>query len=149
MTGAGDSMGAAYRLARAVGSALCFGTPLLIAALIFFRAIPPGLHAPEGIYQELGYLFTGMVFLGAAWVPWRFERVLKAFQAAPEAARPSIILRESLTYAVIFETSSLLGLVYWILVGTQAYRHVWGFILLSPILFLALMPKLERWTGHL
>jgi hypothetical protein len=46
---------------------------------------------------------------------------------------------------VLFQASSLCGLVYWILVGAHSPRHVWGFILLTPILFVALMPRMERW----
>jgi hypothetical protein len=56
-----------------------------------------------------------------------------------------VVLREGLIYAVLFQASSLCGLVYWILVGAHSPRHVWGFILLTPILFVALMPRMERW----
>jgi hypothetical protein len=35
------------------------------------------------------------------------------------------------------------------LVGTQGTRHVWGFILLTPVLFLALVPGYDRWVKQL
>jgi hypothetical protein len=60
-----------------------------------------------------------------------------------------VILREVLVYAALFEASSLCGLVYWTLVGAQAPRHAWGFILLTPALFLALVPRARRWRQAL
>ncbi|GLH74016.1 hypothetical protein GETHLI_25180 [Geothrix limicola] len=139
----------AHRLAYALGLLLCLGTPALIAGLILSGVVPPGLERPEGIYQQVGYLFTGLVFLSGAWVWWRRGRVLREFKAQPEAQRPATILRESLMYAAAFELSSLCGLVYWTLVGTQAARHAWGFILLTPVLFLALVPRLGHWMESL
>jgi hypothetical protein len=145
MNGGIDPLGAAHRKTFALGLALCIGTPALIAGLLLTGAIPPGNQAPEGLYQQLGYLFSGLVFLSAAWVWWRSGRVLSAFRDLPETRRPGVVLREGLIYAVLFQASSLCGLVYWILVGAHAPRHAWGFILLTPILFVALMPRMERW----
>jgi hypothetical protein len=144
-----DPLGNAHRMAYAVGLALCIGTPALIAGLLLTGAIPPGNQAPEGVYQQLGYLFTGLVFLSAAWVWWRSGRVLSAFRDLPETRRPRVVLREGLIYAALFETSSLCGLVYWILVGAHAARHAWGFILLTPALFVTLMPRMDRWKRAL
>jgi hypothetical protein len=50
---------------------------------------------------------------------------------------------------VVFESSSLCGLVYWILVGNLGYRHVWGFILMTPLLFLVLVPRYTQWVKAL
>lgn len=136
-------------MAYALGLALCLGTPGLIAVLLLSGVVPPGTHAPEGIYQQVGYLFTGLVFLSAAWVWWRSGRLLNEFKAMPEAQRPSVVLREGLLYAAVFESSSLLGLVYWILVGAHAARHAWGFILLTPVLFAVLVPRYDRWAKSL
>lgn len=144
-----DALRSAHRIAYAVGLALCFGTPGLIASLILFRVVPPGVEAPEGVYQQLGYLFTGLVFLSAAWVLWRSGRVLRGFKAIPEARRPALVLRESLIYAAVFEASSLCGLIYWMLVGSHAARHAWGFILLTPLLFSILVPRTDRWMKAL
>jgi hypothetical protein len=149
MNEATEPLRSAHRLAYALGSALCFGTPGLIAVLLLSGVVPPGTHLPEGIYQQLGYLFTGLVFLSGAWVWWRSGQVLREFRELSEIQRPAVILREGLLYAAVFEASSLFGLVYWILVGAHAVRHAWGFILLTPLLFLALVPRYDRWLKGL
>jgi hypothetical protein len=138
-----------HRLAYGLGLTLCVGTPGLMAALILAGAIPPGTQAPEGFYQDLGYLFTGLVFLAAAWVWWRSGRALRAFKTLPEPQRPTFVLTEILLYAAAFESSSLLGLVYWALVGSHAARHAWGFIVLTPVLFAALVPRHDQWQKAL
>jgi hypothetical protein len=136
-------------LAYVLGLALCLGTPSLIAILLLTGAIPPGSQRPEGLYQDLGYLFTGLVFLSAAWVWWRSGRALRVFKALPEPQRAAFVFSESLLYAAAFEASSLLGLVYWALVGSHAARHAWGFIVLTPVLFATLVPKYDRWERAL
>jgi hypothetical protein len=144
-----DPIRTAHRFAYGAGLVMCFGTPCLIAVLLLSGVIPPGETRPEGVYQQWGYLFTGLVFLSAAWVWGRSERVLRGFKAVPETQRPSLILRECLLYAAVFESSALCGLVYWMLVGHHAARHVWGYILLTPVLFLALVPRHSRWMKAL
>ena len=149
MNGQADDLKTRHRLAYGLGLGLCLGTPGLIAMLLLSGAVPPGTQAPEGIYQELGYLFTGLVFLSAAWVWWRSGRALRAFKALPGPRRPAFVLTETLLYAAAFEGSSLLGLIYWILVGSHAARHAWGFIVLTPMLFAALVPRHDRWEKAL
>ncbi|HEY3270989.1 MAG TPA: hypothetical protein VGJ89_07245 [Geothrix sp.] len=141
-----EPLRATYRLARLMGLALCLGTPALIGGLILSGLVPPGEQLPEGAYLQLGHLFTGLVFLSAAWVLWRRGTVLRPFHRVPGARRAGVVLRETLLYAALFELSSLFGLVYWILVGKHAARHVFGFIILSPLLFLALAPRLSHWV---
>lgn len=145
MSDASESIRAAYRMARLVGVALCLGTPALLGGLILSGLVPPGEQLPEGVYLQLGHIFTGLVFLSGAWVLWRRGSVLRGFREVPEPRRPAVILRETLVYAALFELSSIYGLGYWILVGRHAARHVFGFIILAPILFLALTPRLEHW----
>ena len=149
MNGGTEALWSAHRTGRLLGMALCFGTPVLVAALVLSGIVPPGQAAPEGFYQQVGYLLTGLVFLSAAWVWWRSGRVLAGFRELAEEKRTTTVLRESLLYAAAFEVSSLCGLVYWMLVGTQGTRHVWGFILLTPVLFLALVPGYDRWVKQL
>ncbi|HJV48111.1 MAG TPA: hypothetical protein VJ549_02430 [Geothrix sp.] len=139
----------AHRLAYALGLMLCLGTPALITGLILSGVVPPGQERPEGLYQQVGYLFTGLVFLSGAWAWGRRGRVLRGFKALPEARRPAVLLRETLVCSAAFELSSLCGLIYWTLVGAQAPRHVWGFIILSPVLFLALTPRAHHWMETL
>lgn len=136
-------------MAYGAGLALCFGTPGLISALLLSGVVPAGSQRPEGVYQQLGYLFTGLVFLSATWVWWRSTRALASFKDLAEAERPATILREALLGAVVLESSSLGGLVYWTLVGSHSPRHVWGFILMTPLLFLALVPRFKRWEAAL
>lgn len=146
MTGSLGSLSSAYRVARLGGLGLCLGTPALIAGLILGGLVPPGGGRPEGAVLDLGYTFTGLVFLSAAWVLWRRGRILGAFKQVPEDRRSGVVLRETLLYAALFELSSLYGLVYWLLAGRTVLRHVLGFIVLAPLLFLALAPRLHHWT---
>jgi cytochrome b len=132
-----------------VGLVLCFGTPGLIAVLVLSGMVPGGRQEPEGVHQQVGYFLTGLVFLSAAWVWWRSGRMLGDFKDLPEAERSAKVLRETLLYAGIFEISSICGLIYWMFVGHHAARHVWGFILLTPLLFLTLVPRYDRWVKHL
>ncbi|MDP1832397.1 MAG: hypothetical protein Q8K67_10095 [Geothrix sp.] len=149
MNGAADPLRSAHRTAYGLGLALCLGTPGGIAVLLLMGVVPPGTQAPEGVHQQLGYLFTGLVFLSAAWVWGRSGRVLRGFKALPGTRRSFVILRESLLYAAAFEFSSLFGLVYWSLVGGHAARHAWGFILMTPLLFATLVPRFGRWAKAL
>jgi hypothetical protein len=135
----------AHRRARLVGGALCLGTPALITGLILAGVIPPGTNPAEGPSLQLGQGFTGLVFLATAWVLWRRGLVLGRFAQMAPSARPGVLLRESILYAALFELSSLLGLGYWLLVGHHAARHVAGFLLLTPMLYLAFTPSLRRW----
>ena len=136
-------------MAYGTGLALCFGTSGLIALLLVFGVVPAGTHLQEGPFLQAGYLFTGLVFLSATWVWWRSNLILRAFKDRPGPQRPGALLRECLVYAVVFETSSLCGLAYWMLVGHQAPRHVWGFVAMTPLLFLSLVPRFPRWARAL
>jgi hypothetical protein len=149
MNGPVQSLRSAHRLAYGLGLALCFGIPGLIAVLLRSGVLPPGVENPQGVFQQVGYLFTGLVFLAAAWVWGRTSGVLRTFKLLPETRRPGVLLREGLLYAGVLDISSLCGLVYWVLVGEHAVRHVWGFILLTPVLYLALMPRYDRWAKAL
>ncbi|MFZ1375879.1 MAG: hypothetical protein WAS25_04730 [Geothrix sp.] len=149
MTGGIEALRTAHRLGRLLGLALCFGTPALVAALILSGTVPPGRESPEGIHQQVGYLLTGLVFLSAAWVWWRSGKVLSGFRKIPDGERPATVIREGLLYGAALEVSTLCGLVDWILVGAHATRHVWGFILMTPVLFLALVPGYDRWAKQL
>lgn len=142
-----EAVRSAHRLSYLMGLGMCLGTPSVVGALILLRVIPPGTAPVEGLILQVGYLLTGLVFLAAAWVWWRSGRMVAGFQQLPAAQQPPLLLREGLAYAAACEVSCLCGLVYWALVGTQATRHVWGFIALTPVLFLTLVPRLSRWVG--
>lgn len=139
----------AYRTAQLLGLTLCFGTPLVLVVLLVSGAIPPGRQLPMAAAQQVGYLFTGLVFLAAAWSFWRSGRILAAFSTLDPGRRPGVLLRETLTYAALAELSSLLGLFYWLLAGQVVGRHAWGFLLLTPLLFLGVVPRRTRWKQTL
>ena len=58
-----NPLASAARIAYGLGLAICFGTPGVIAMLLLSGAIAPGTQMPEGLVQQVGYLFTGLVFL--------------------------------------------------------------------------------------
>lgn len=144
-----EALRTAHRLGHRGGLVLCLTSAALAAGLILSGAVPPGAATPGGLQQEVGYLLTGLVFLAAAWVWWRSGRALEAFRGLPEARRPATLLRECLMYSAALLVSSFCGLAYWALVGRSGTRHVWGFILLGPVLFLALAPRYDRWVRPL
>ena len=142
MSGPGD----AYRPAYMTGLALCLGLPTLAALLLLTGAIPAGNQPPEGLVQQVGYQLTGLVFLAAAIV---FSRPARAFQRLaelPSEGRPAAVWRECLVVASILQVGVLCGLAYWAMVGTHAPRHAWGFLLTTPMLYVALVPRPARWA---
>ena len=149
MNGPTEPLRSAHCRAYGFGLGLCLATPGVMAGLVVSGAVPAGTLAPEGFCQEIGYLFTGLVFLSSTWVWWRAGRVLRAFKDLPGGQRASLVGREVQTYAVVLSSSCFCGLGYWRLVGHQAARHVWGFILMTPLLFLALVPRWDRWAKAL
>lgn len=133
--------------AHALGLALSGAVALAVAGLVLTKAVPPGHEALQGGAEQVGYLGTGLVFLAAAWVWGGSLRALKQVAAAPPADLGAFALKQHLRWAAALSVSSLCGLAYWSLVGDQALRHVWGFILLGPGLTVALTPRPSRWQG--
>ena len=142
MSGPGD----AFRPAYMTGLALCLGLPTLAALLLLTGAIPAGNQPLEGLVQQVGYQFTGLVFLAAAIV---FGRPARAFQRVAELSveeRPAAVRRECLLVAAILQVGVLCGLAYWAMVGLHVPRHAWGFLLTTPMLYVALVPRPARWA---
>lgn len=135
----------AYR----AGLLLALGLPAATALLAFTGIVPPGDHRPDGPLLSLGHTFTGLVFLASTWSLWRRGRTLAAFPRVPEARQAGLVVRETLLCAVLAASSSLYGLIYWALVGRHALRHVVGFMVLTPILFLALATRPGTWRKAL
>lgn len=129
-----------------VGLAACLSGPLLILGLAAAGVLAPGVNPVTGIYQQVGYTFTGLVFLAAAWAAWRRGRVLKAFGEVSAKVWPGILRREALLAAALSLTSALWGALYWGLVGWNALRHALAFLFLPPVMFLCLMPGLQVWA---
>ena len=135
----------AYRQARVAGLVICVAWPLLLMVLVAIGVVKPGTAPLAGPAKQIGYTFTGLVFLTATWVTWRSGKVLKGFRDLAPDLRPRVVLRESLIYAALFETSSLWGLLYWMMVGTAAARYVGTFMALTPIMFLFFVPRFHVW----
>ena len=135
----------AYRRARVAGLIICVAWPLLLMAMVATGGVRPGTAPLEGPAKQIGYTLTALVCLSAAWVTWRSGRVLKSFRDLAPELRPRVVLRESLIYAAIFETSSLWGLLYWMMVGTAAARFVGTFMALTPIMFFFFVPRFYVW----
>ncbi|HJW10034.1 MAG TPA: hypothetical protein VJ483_10390 [Holophagaceae bacterium] len=135
----------AYQRARLVGLVLCVAWPLFLMVLVGAEAVKPGTAPVEGAARQIGYTFTALTFLIAAFVTWRSGRVLKGFKALAPEERPRTVLRESLVYAVLFELSCLWGLLYWMLVGRNAFQHVLTFMALTPLMFFLFVPRLDAW----
>ncbi|HEX9009933.1 MAG TPA: hypothetical protein VF804_06160 [Holophagaceae bacterium] len=135
-----------HRTARGAGFVACLIGPLLVLGLAAAGVLAPGGNPVAGVYQQVGYTFTGLVFLAAAWATWRRGRVLKAFGNVPAAARAGILRREALVAASISLTSALWGALYWAMVGWNAVRHALAFLFLTPVMFLCFMPGLQVWT---
>ena len=144
-----DAQGAlrgAHRKAWGAGLTACLAAPLLVLALAAGGVLAPGGNPVEGLYQQLGYTFTGLVFLSAAWAAWHRGRILKTFGGLPAAQRPGFLRREALRFAALAATSALWGALYWRMVGWQALRHALTFLLLTPVMFLCFMPGLQVWA---
>ena len=135
----------AYRRARLAGLFICVAWPLLLMAMVATGAVRGGTAPMEGPAKQIGYTFTGLVFLSATWVTWRSGKVLKGFRDLAPEDRPRVVVRESLIYAAIFETSSLWGLLYWMMVGPNAARYVGTFMALTPIMFFFFVPRFHAW----
>jgi hypothetical protein len=139
----------AYRLALVASAALGIGTPLLFSVLLISKVIPPGNLLTAELVLQVGYLFTGLVFLAAAWSFWRSGVALSEFHKADPTLRAGILLRHGILHAGLSELSCLLGVTYWVLAGAVAGRHCWGFILLTPLLTAGGVPWKARWKQAL
>lgn len=135
----------AYRQARVAGLIICVAWPLLLMGMVATGRVRPGTAPLEGPAKQIGYTFTALVFLSAAWVTWRSGKVLKNFRDLAPELRPRVVMRESLIYAAIFETSSLWGLLYWMMAGQNAARYVGTFMALTPIMFFFFVPRFHAW----
>jgi hypothetical protein len=135
----------AFRIAYPVGLFLCVAWPLalqlMLGTVILRAATPP----PGGVVQQLGYTFSGLTFLLAFYVTWRWGRTRKAFHDAGAALQPAILLRETLLYSALLEFTSVFGVVYYALGGPLAERYSRSFIALTTVMFFVFVPRLDAW----
>jgi hypothetical protein len=132
--------------ARILGLLLCLGWPLILMAMIGGGAIRGGSLQPVGPLRTAAFLFMGFSLAAGALVTWRTNRILGGFKGRPEAERPRVAFREILLYSALFELSCLYGLIYWMLVGRNAFHHVLTFMALTPTMFLLFVPGLNDWA---
>ncbi len=138
------AMHRAYRWAYLAGMALCVFWPLMLQ-LVFTNFIAPGQNPPDGVVKQLGYTFTGLVLLCAAFVTWRWGKVRAGFRGLGAAERPKVIAREILLYSALFEVSCFFGLAYWALAGLDGVRFARSFIVLTSIMFFCFVPRFDAW----
>ena len=134
----------AFRWAYPAGLLLCVAWPLALQ-LMLGTVIRQGVLPPGGVAQQLGYTFSGLTFLIALFITWRWSKVRAAFPATPAPARPGILLRETLLYAALLELTSLFGILYYALGGPLAERYSRSFIALSTVMFFVFVPRLDAW----
>lgn len=134
----------AYRWAYLAGLALCVFWPLMLQ-LVFTNFIAPGQIPPNGVVKQLGYTFTGLVLLCAAFVTWRWGKVRAGFRGLGAAERPKVMAREILLYSALFEVSCFFGLAYWALTGLEGVRFARSFIVLTSIMFFCFVPRFDAW----
>jgi hypothetical protein len=134
----------AFFLAYGLGALLCIVWPLTVQGLLGFL-LRPGLLGPSALAEELGFTFTGLVFLSALFVHGRSRRVRAGLAAAPADRRTRVMAKEILLYSAIFELSVFLGLLYYALGGPQAERYARSFIALATVMFLVFVPRLGAW----
>ncbi len=138
-------------LHRAFQKAYGLGLVLCVLAPHPLPAAPSSSpkNAPQGVLQQLGYTFTGLTFLAAAFVTWRSLRVRAGFAALDPSRRPKVLFREVLLYAALFELSCFYGILYWALVGGEANRYARSFIMLTSLMYFFFVPRWGAWKDAL
>lgn len=134
----------AFCLAYGVGVLLCIVWPLTVQGLLRFL-LHPGRLGPSPLAEELGFTFTGLVFLSALFVHGRSRKVRAGLAAKAADRHTRVMAVEILLYSTIFELSVLFGLLYYALGGPQAERYARSFIALAMVMFLVFVPRLGAW----
>ncbi|MBI3132813.1 MAG: hypothetical protein HYZ13_15970 [Acidobacteria bacterium] len=146
-SGASDpSLRQAVTRARILGLILCLAWPLILMAMIGGGAVRAGTLQPVGALRTTAFVLMGLSFLAGGAVTWRTNRVLGGFRQMAEAERPKVAFREILLYSALFELSCLYGLIYWMLVGRNAFHHVLTLMAITPIMFFLFVPGLNDWV---
>lgn len=133
--------------ARILGLVLCLAWPLILMAMIGGGAVRAGTMQPVGALRTTAFVLMGLSFLAGGVVTWRTNHVLGGFHQVAEAERPKVAFREIVFYSALFELSCLYGIVYWMLVGRNAFHHVLTFMALTPIMFFLFVPGLNDWAN--
>ncbi|MFM8621989.1 MAG: hypothetical protein ACKOB3_01205 [Holophagaceae bacterium] len=136
-----------FRIARMIGLVACVAWPLILMLLIMTEKVVPGNFIPEGLVKEFSYTLTGLTLAGTFFVNYRSGKVLSRFKDQPDEEKPHIVFRESLLYTLVIQMTTWYGLMYWLIAGWSASRHVGTFIMLTPICFFLFIPRLSQWES--
>lgn len=129
------------------GLAVAVAWPLMLqVALLGWLKAPLPLIRGEAL-QQIGYAFTGLTLLGSMLVVMRFRTLRRTFSAIPAHLRPGRLRGELLLAAALCAATALLGLFYLTLGGVEVLRHARGFLLIAPLQFLGLVPRLASWRA--
>ena len=134
----------AFRLAYPMGMVLCVAWPLALQ-LLLGTAIHRGAAAPGGVAQPLGYTFSGLTFLIALFLTWRWGQVRAAFHRQSPDQQAATLVREVIFYSALLELTSLFGIAYFALGGPMAERYSRSFVALTTVMFFVFVPRLEAW----
>jgi hypothetical protein len=84
---------------------------------------------------------------GSVLLVLRFRALRGTFSTTPEPLRPGRLRGELLLAAGLCAGTALLGLLYLVLGGSSTLRHARGFLLIAPLQFLGLVPRLGTWRA--
>ena len=129
------------------GLAVAVAWPLLlqVALLAWLKAPLPMIQGE--VLQQIGYAFTGLTLLGSVLLVLHFRALRGTFSTTPEPLRPGRLRGELLLAAGLCAGTALLGLLYLVLGGSSTLRHARGFLLIAPLQFLGLVPRLGTWRA--
>ena len=148
MTNESDSiaphLAKAFRLAYLVGLVFCVAWPLTLQ-LLLGTAIHQGVPPPGDMARELGYTFSGLTFLIAFFLTWRWGKVRRDFRKEPPSRQAAILVREVIFASAILEFTSMFGIAYYALGGPLAERYARSFVALTTVMFFVFVPRLDAW----
>ena len=134
----------AFRLAYLVGLIFCVAWPLTLQ-LLLGTAIHQGVPPPGDMARQLGYTFSGLTFLIAFFLTWRWGKVRRDFQQEAPSRQAAILVREVIFASAILEFTSMFGIAYYALGGPLAERYARSFVALTTVMFFVFVPRLDAW----
>ncbi len=131
---------------RAWGWGLVAGLAVACIPVLLATAglCPPGSLPVAGAPQQLGYSFTGLTFLAAAWLAWRRMRGAPPSGLSDGSAQGAAYRGEIRTVLLVSASTTLWGCLYWRMVGWHGARHALTFLVLTPAMYLCFAPRPSR-----
>jgi hypothetical protein len=134
----------AFRRAYLIGLLFCVAWPLALQ-LMLGTAIHQGQQPPGDVARQLGYTFSGLTFLIALFLTWRWGQVRAVFHRQSPDQQAATLVREVIFYSALLELTSLFGIAYFALGGPMAERYSRSFVALTTVMFFVFVPRLEAW----